>query len=130
MKDVDSSGKRWQILSSVKQMWKWNNQHVTSVGQRRSLSQSDRIWTYDLPNIGRALYQRQMFGRSYTVGSKPVGDPDFFLSYARDMLIISFFTLIANERPREDARLRGGNLIEPCAIVPGAKKISNRCNIE
>ena len=26
----------------------------------------------------------------------------------------------------EDAKLRGGSLIEPCAIVPGAEKISNR----
>ena len=43
----------------------------------------------------------------------------------------SYLTLlIANEQPREDARLRGGSLIEPCAIVPGAEKISNRCNIE
>ena len=38
--------------------------------------------------------------------------------------------LIANDQPREDARLRGGNLIELCAIVPGAAKISNRCNIQ
>ena len=37
---------------------------------------------------------------------------------------------IANEQPREDVRLRGGSLIEPCAIVPGAERISNRCNIE
>ena len=37
--------------------------------------------------------------------------------------------LIANEQPREDARLRGGSLIETCAIVPGAEKISNQCNI-
>ena len=37
--------------------------------------------------------------------------------------------LIANEQSREDARLRGGSLIEPCAIVPGAEKISNRCNM-
>ena len=39
-------------------------------------------------------------------------------------------TIIAHEQPREDARLRGDSLIEPCAIVPGAGKISNRCNIE
>ena len=38
--------------------------------------------------------------------------------------------VIANEQLREDARLRGGSLIKPCAIVPGAEKISNRCNIE
>ena len=38
--------------------------------------------------------------------------------------------IIANEQPREDARLRGGSLIEPCAVVPGAQKISKRCNIE
>ena len=38
--------------------------------------------------------------------------------------------IIANEQPREDSRLRGGSLIEPCAIVPGAEKILNRCNIE
>ena len=37
--------------------------------------------------------------------------------------------LIANEQPRKDARLRGGSLIETCMIVPGAEKISNRCNI-
>ena len=37
---------------------------------------------------------------------------------------------IAKEQPREDARLRVGSLIELCAIVPGAEKISNRCNIE
>ena len=37
-------------------------------------------------------------------------------------------TIITHEQPREDARLRGGSLIEPCAIVPGAGKISNRCN--
>ena len=37
---------------------------------------------------------------------------------------------IANEQPREDVRLRGGSLIEPYAIVPGAERISNRCNIE
>ena len=29
---------------------------------------------------------------------------------------------IANKQPREDATLRGGSLIEPCAIVPGQKK--------
>ena len=40
---------------------------------------------------------------------------------------VCFF--IANEQPHEDARLRGGSLIEPCAIVPGAEKISNQCNI-
>ena len=34
------------------------------------------------------------------------------------------------QQPCEGARLRGGSLIEPCAIVPGAEKISNRCNIE
>ena len=30
--------------------------------------------------------------------------------------------IIANEQPREDARLRSGSgsLIEPCAVVPGA----------
>ena len=38
--------------------------------------------------------------------------------------------IIANEQPREDARLRGGSLIEPYAVVPGAQKLSNRCNIE
>ena len=40
------------------------------------------------------------------------------------------YVLIANEQLREDARLRGGSLIEPCAIVPGVEKISNRCIIE
>ena len=37
---------------------------------------------------------------------------------------------IANEQPREDVRLQGSSLIELCAIVPGAEKISNRCNID
>ena len=41
-----------------------------------------------------------------------------------------FKTLIAKEQPCEDARLRVGSLIEPCAIVPGAEKILNLCNIE
>ena len=37
---------RWKILSSVKQMWKWNNQHVTSMGQRKNLSpqQDSNLW--------------------------------------------------------------------------------------
>ena len=30
--------------------------------------------------------------------------------------------IIANEQPREDARLRGGSLMDPSAIVPGQKK--------
>ena len=38
--------------------------------------------------------------------------------------------LIANEQPHIFTRLRGGSLIEPCAIVPGAEKISNRWSIE
>ena len=38
--------------------------------------------------------------------------------------------IIANEQPREDARLRGGSQIEPCAIVLGVEKISNRCSIQ
>ena len=37
--------------------------------------------------------------------------------------------LVANKQPREDARLRGGSLIETCSIVPGADKILYRCNI-
>ena len=36
--------------------------------------------------------------------------------------------LVANEQPREDARLRGGSLMEQCTIVPGEEKISNRSN--
>ena len=45
-------------------------------------------------------------------------------------LLVSI-TITVNEQPREDARLRGGSLIiEPCAIVPGAEKISHRCNID
>ena len=32
----------------------------------------------------------------------------------------------ANEQPCKDARLWGRSLIEPCAIVPGPEKISNR----
>ena len=45
------------------------------------------------------------------------------------IVLVRFSVNYANERPREDARLRGGTVIEPCAIVPGAKKISNGCNI-
>ena len=45
-------------------------------------------------------------------------------------LCLLVYVLIANEQPREDARLRGTILIEPCEIVPGAEKISNRRNIE
>ena len=37
---------------------------------------------------------------------------------------------IAHERPREDSKLCGGNLIELCAIVPGPEKILNRCNVD
>ena len=37
-------------------MWKWNDQHVTSVGQRKKIWVPDRIRTFDLPNTGRALY--------------------------------------------------------------------------
>ena len=45
-------------------------------------------------------------------------------------LCLFVYVLIANEQPREDPRLLGGSLIEPCVIVPGVEKISNRCNIE
>ena len=45
-------------------------------------------------------------------------------------VFIKYALIIANEQPRENARLRGGSLIESCAIVAGAEKISNRCNIE
>ena len=44
-------------------------------------------------------------------------------------LCLFVYVIIANEQPREDARLRGESLIVPCAIVPGVEKISNRCNI-
>ena len=50
-----------------------------------------------------------------------------FLSLAYFFCIIRL--LIANKQPHEDARLRGGSLIETCAIVPGAEKILDRCNI-
>ena len=40
-----------RILSYKWQLWKWNDQHVTSVGQRKNLS-SWRVRTYDLPNTG------------------------------------------------------------------------------
>ena len=56
----------------------------------------------------------------------------YFLNYLNNRsYLFTYVTFIfANEQHREDARLRGGSLIEPCAIVPGAEKISNRCNIE
>ena len=31
-------------------------------------------------------------------------------------------SLIANEQPLGDARLRGSSIIEPCVIVPGTEK--------
>ena len=44
-------------------------------------------------------------------------------------LCLFVYVIIANEQLREDARLRGESPIEPCAIVPGVEKVSNRCNI-
>ena len=44
-----------------------------------------------------------------------------FLSLAYFFFITRL--LIANKQPREDARLRGGSLIETCTIVPGAERI-------
>ena len=44
--------------------------------------------------------------------------------------IIDLSVVIAKEQPREEARVRGGSLIEPCAIVPGAEKVLNGCSIE
>ena len=38
-------------------------------------------------------------------------------------IIIIIIIIIADEKPR-------GSLIEDCAIVPEAEKISSRCNIE
>ena len=40
-------------------LWKWNDQHVRSVGQRKK-SVPDRIRTYDLPNTGEALYPLEL----------------------------------------------------------------------
>ena len=46
------------------------------------------------------------------------------------MLTLRIFkTLIAKEQSCEDARLRVGSLIELCAIVTGAEKVLNLCNI-
>ena len=41
-------------ISIIFCLWKWNNQHVTSVGEIK-IWVSDRIRTYDLPKTGRAL---------------------------------------------------------------------------
>ena len=79
---------------------------------------SDRIWTYDLPNIGGALYQRQMFGRSYTVGSKPVGDPDFFFvlrSWHADYFIFHTNCQRAASRRREAARRQPNRDVRDCS---------------
>ena len=41
----------------------------------------------------------------------------------KDVMYTNFIIkiyFVANEQPRKDARLRGGSLMEPCAIVPGA----------
>ena len=50
--------KEWKMVNFKlgEQMWRWNNQHVTSVGQRKNLIAQHLIRTYDLPNTGRALY--------------------------------------------------------------------------
>ena len=56
----------------------------------------------------------------------------YFLNYLNNLFyLFTYVTFIfSNEQSREDARLRGGSLIEPCLIVSGAEKISNRCNKE
>ena len=41
----------------------------------------------------------------------------------RELGSIDIILLIANEQPQKDTMLRGGSLIEPCMIVPGAEKI-------
>ena len=46
---------------SVKQMWKWNNEHVTNVGQTKEKN-PDRIRTYDLPTTWRALSIHLSYG--------------------------------------------------------------------
>ena len=53
-----------KFLSSVKQMWKWINQHVTSVGQKKSESPTG-FEPMISQNTGRALYPlelRRMYG--------------------------------------------------------------------
>ena len=47
------SMKEWKMVSSVKQTWKWNNQHVT-------IWVTDRSRTYDLPNTGWAFNLTQI----------------------------------------------------------------------
>ena len=48
-------------LGETKLMWKWLNQFVASVGQRK-IWVPDRIQTYDPPNTGRALYPLEVRG--------------------------------------------------------------------
>ena len=44
-------------------------------------------------------------------------------------LLSSLGSIIANEQPREDARLRGGGLIKPCAKVPRQNESRRQCKV-
>ena len=63
----------------------------------------------------RLSWEHGLLKRSAGDNQARVGDDGTSAERKREVLI-------ANEQPREDARLRGGSLIEPYAIVPGAEK--------
>ena len=67
---------------------KWNNQHVTSVGQRKNLSPD--MFTFVSPRIGRPP------GVWQVIGSNPIGDSEFFFvprSWHADCFIFTFVSL-------------------------------------
>ena len=75
------------------------------------------------PTFLRLSWEHGLLKRSAGDNQARVGDDRTIAEREREVII-------AKEQPREDARLRGGSLIEPYAIVPGAEKISNRCSIQ
>ena len=63
------------------------------------------------PAFLRLSWEHGLLKRSAGDKQARVGDDGTSSELEREVII-------ANEQPREDARLRGGSLIEPCAIVP------------
>ena len=76
------SMKEWKMVCSVKQMWKWNNQHVT-------IWVTDRIRTYDLPNTGRAFNLTQQQRKKGRFG---IRTSYLFFKMSPNALFIHFFS--------------------------------------
>ena len=51
--------------------------------------------------------------------------PAFKENLTKDHRILSKVIIIVNKHPREDARLRGGSIIKPCAKVSGQNESPN-----